>query len=30
MSKLLTGQVDATDVERRYWRSDRSEFWGHL
>ena len=30
MYKLLTGKVQATDVERRYRRSDQSEFWGHL
>ncbi len=30
MVQLLTGKVQSTDVERRYWRSDRSEFWGHL
>jgi len=30
MHKLLTGKVQTTDVERRYWRSDQSKFWGHL
>jgi len=30
MYKLLTGKVQATDVERRYRRADNSEFWGHL
>ncbi len=30
MYKLLTGKVQATDVERRYRRADHSEFWGHL
>ncbi len=30
MFKLMTGKVQATDVERRYRRADHSEFWGHL
>jgi len=30
MIKLLAGDIPMTDVERRYWRADGSEFWGHL
>jgi PAS domain S-box-containing protein len=30
MIKLLAGDVQSTDVERLYRRSDGSDFWGHL
>ncbi len=30
MLKLLTGEFDAADTERRYRRFDGSTFWGHL
>ena len=30
MLALLHSTVAFVDVERRYWRTDRTEFWGHL
>ncbi|WP_374325358.1 PAS domain S-box protein [Azonexus sp.] len=30
MLALLASQTDAVDLERLYWRSDRTQFWGHL
>ena len=30
MLALLGSQIQSVDVERRYWRADQSEFWGHL
>jgi len=30
MLGLLSSQIASVDVERRYWRADHSEFWGHL
>ncbi|WP_051295198.1 PAS domain S-box protein [Azonexus hydrophilus] len=30
MLALLASAIDAVDLERLYWRSDHSEFWGHL
>ncbi len=30
MQALLAGDIDVVDVERKYWRADHSEFWGHL
>jgi PAS domain S-box-containing protein len=30
MLALLASSIDAVDVERKYWRADHSEFWGHL
>ena len=30
MLALLASQINAVDLERRYWHADRAEFWGHL
>jgi diguanylate cyclase (GGDEF)-like protein/PAS domain S-box-containing protein len=30
MLALLDSQIQSVDLERRYWRVDQSEFWGHL
>jgi diguanylate cyclase (GGDEF)-like protein/PAS domain S-box-containing protein len=30
MLALLDSQIQSVDVERRYWRADQREFWGHL
>jgi PAS domain S-box-containing protein len=30
MQRLLTSETSQVDIERRYWRGDRTEFWGHL
>jgi len=30
MRRLLASEVKLIDVERRYWRDDHTEFWGHL
>lgn len=30
MSALLGSAVPSVDLDRRYWRSDHGEFWGHL
>ena len=30
MRALLDSAVPAVEVERRYWRADHTEFWGHL
>jgi len=30
MLALLASSVPAVDSDRRYWRADRTEFWGHL
>ena len=30
MLQLLAGEIPLSEVERRYWRADGSEFWGHL
>ncbi len=30
MRRLLASEVKLVDVVRRYWRDDRTEFWGHL
>lgn len=30
MLSLLSSRIASVDVERRYWRADHSEFWGHL
>ena len=30
MQALLASELDAVDVDRLYWRADRTEFWGHL
>ena len=30
MLALLASNVNVVDVERKYWRADHSEFWGHL
>ena len=30
MEALLASQIRSVNVERRYWRADQTEFWGHL
>ena len=30
MLDLLSSTIDSVDLERRYWRADGTEFWGHL
>ncbi len=30
MLALLASEIHSVDLERRYWRNDGSEFWGHL
>ena len=30
MLALLGSEINSVDLERRYWRDDGSEFWGHL
>ena len=30
MLALLASNIDAVDLERKYWRADHGEFWGHL
>lgn len=30
MLALLNSSITSVDLERRYWRADGSEFWGHL
>ncbi|MEO8409834.1 MAG: EAL domain-containing protein, partial [Propionivibrio sp.] len=30
MLALLASEVASVDVDRRYWRRDESQFWGHL
>jgi diguanylate cyclase (GGDEF)-like protein/PAS domain S-box-containing protein len=30
MSALLRSEVSFVELDRRYWRADGSEFWGHL
>ena len=30
MLALLASTIPSVDLERRYWRADGSEFWGHL
>lgn len=30
MLALLASAIPAVDLDRRYWRADRTEFWGHL
>jgi PAS domain S-box-containing protein len=30
MLALLGSQIPSVDLERRYWRADHTEFWGHL
>ncbi|MDO9198994.1 EAL domain-containing protein [Rhodoferax sp.] len=30
MLALLASTIGSVDVERRYWRADHTEFWGHL
>lgn len=30
MLALLNSQIESVDLERRYWRADHNEFWGHL
>ena len=30
MTRLLASEVKLVDIERRYWRGDHTEFWGHL
>jgi hypothetical protein len=30
MLELLSSSIDSVDLERRYWRADGTEFWGHL
>ncbi|WP_153109560.1 EAL domain-containing protein [Propionivibrio limicola] len=30
MLALLASELTAVDLDRRYWRADQTEFWGHL
>ena len=30
MLALLASEIPSVDLDRRYWRADKSEFWGHL
>ncbi len=30
VAALLASSISLIDVERRYWRADNTEFWGHL
>ena len=30
MLQLMRSQINAVDLDRRYWRPDGSQFWGHL
>ncbi len=30
MLALLRSEINTVDLDRRYWRSDQTEFWGHL
>jgi len=30
MLALLGSNIDQVDLERKYWRADHTEFWGHL
>ncbi|WP_371322403.1 ATP-binding protein [Dechloromonas sp. ZY10] len=30
MLQLMRSQISAVDLDRRYWRPDGSQFWGHL
>jgi PAS domain S-box-containing protein len=30
MLELLAGATPSVDLDRRYWRADQTEFWGHL
>ena len=30
MLQLLASEVSSVDTDRRYWRKDQSQFWGHL
>ena len=30
MSELLSGAIPSVDLDSHYWRTDQTEFWGHL